>query len=293
VLHARIVEALEALAGDRVAEQVERLAHHALRGEVWEKALAYCRQAGEKVMARSAYREAAGYFEQALSALAHLPEQRDTRALAIDVRCELRNAILPLGEHARIFDLLRAAEALAERWGEDQRRGRIANYLCIYFSNTGEHDRAIAAGQRALVLATTRGAFDIQVVAQTYLGIVYNNVGHIRQALDVSRQALALLTGERRYARFGQVALPAVVFRFHVAWCLAELGGFAEGSSVGEEAVRLAEVAEQPYSIAVALRGVGCSTAVKEMSARRSPCLNGNDSSTANRGLHTIAQQDA
>ena len=41
VLHARIVEALEALAGDRVAEQVERLAHHALRGEVWDKALAY------------------------------------------------------------------------------------------------------------------------------------------------------------------------------------------------------------------------------------------------------------
>ena len=69
-LHARIVEALEGLAGDRVAEQVERLAHHALRGEVWDKALAYCRQAGEKAMARSAHREAVGYFEQALSALA-------------------------------------------------------------------------------------------------------------------------------------------------------------------------------------------------------------------------------
>src|SRR5205814_412182 len=38
-LHARIVEALEALAGDRVDDQVERLTHHALRGEVWEKAL--------------------------------------------------------------------------------------------------------------------------------------------------------------------------------------------------------------------------------------------------------------
>ena len=50
VLHARIVEALEALAGERVAEQVERLAHHALRGEVWDKALAYFRQAGEKAM---------------------------------------------------------------------------------------------------------------------------------------------------------------------------------------------------------------------------------------------------
>src|SRR5215813_12795755 len=76
-LHARIVEALEALAGDRVAEQVERLAHHALRGEVWDKALAYFRQAGEKAMTRSAHREAVEYFEQALGALAHLSETRD------------------------------------------------------------------------------------------------------------------------------------------------------------------------------------------------------------------------
>jgi len=81
-LHARLVEAMAGRAGDRLTEQVERLAHHALRGEVWNKALAYCRQAGEKAMARSAYREAVGSFEQALSALPHLPEQHDTRAQA-------------------------------------------------------------------------------------------------------------------------------------------------------------------------------------------------------------------
>ena len=48
VLHARLVEALEALAPERVAEQVERLAHHALRGEVWDKAVTYCQQAGAR-----------------------------------------------------------------------------------------------------------------------------------------------------------------------------------------------------------------------------------------------------
>ena len=89
--------------GDRLAEQVERLAHHALRGEVWDKALAYCRQAGEKAMARSAYREAVGYFEQALSALPHLPEQRDTREQAIDLRLALRSALAPSGDFGRIL----------------------------------------------------------------------------------------------------------------------------------------------------------------------------------------------
>jgi predicted ATPase len=34
VLHARIVETIEGLAADRLAEQVDRLAHHAIRGEV-------------------------------------------------------------------------------------------------------------------------------------------------------------------------------------------------------------------------------------------------------------------
>lgn len=40
-LHARIVGSIEALYGDRLDEQVERLAHHALRGEVWGKAVTY------------------------------------------------------------------------------------------------------------------------------------------------------------------------------------------------------------------------------------------------------------
>ena len=72
-LHARIVEALEALSADRLAEQVERLAHHALRGEVWDKALAYCRQAGEKAMARSAYPRGGGVFRAGADRLAASP----------------------------------------------------------------------------------------------------------------------------------------------------------------------------------------------------------------------------
>src|SRR5262249_5926244 len=48
VLHAKVVEAIEQRAPDRLAEQIERLAHHALRGELREKAVHYLRQAGLK-----------------------------------------------------------------------------------------------------------------------------------------------------------------------------------------------------------------------------------------------------
>src|SRR5262245_49357145 len=64
--HARIMEAIERLHSHRLADQVDRLAHHALRGEVWDKAVAYCQQAGAKAAERSAYREAVACFEQAL-----------------------------------------------------------------------------------------------------------------------------------------------------------------------------------------------------------------------------------
>src|SRR5215467_7060117 len=90
-LHAGIVEALERLAPERLAEQVARLAHHASRGEVWDKAVAYGRQAGARALARSAYREAVAACEQALLALHHLPEDRDTLAQAIDLRFDLRH----------------------------------------------------------------------------------------------------------------------------------------------------------------------------------------------------------
>ena len=257
VLHAGIVKALEALYPDRLVEQVERLAHHAMRGEAWDKAMAYNRQAGARAAAHSAYREAVAYFEQALTALAQLPERRDTLEQAIDLRLDLRNALGPLWEPTRMFDHLRTAEALAKRLGDDQRLGRVACSLCNCFLVMGEHDRAMAAGQRALALATASGAFDIQVVAQYHLGMAYSAVGDFEQALDVARQVIALLTGELRYARFGLIAPPAVLSRGVVAWSLAELGGFAEGRGVAEDGVRLAEAVEQPYSMAIALVRMG------------------------------------
>src|SRR5262249_3682095 len=49
-LHERIVDAIEMLAADRLSGDVDRLAHHAFRGEVWDKAVRYARQAGDKAV---------------------------------------------------------------------------------------------------------------------------------------------------------------------------------------------------------------------------------------------------
>jgi tetratricopeptide (TPR) repeat protein len=256
-LHARIVEALEALAGDRVAEQVERLAHHALRGEVWDKALAYFRQAGEKAMARSAHREAMGYFEQALGALAHLPESRATREQAIDLRLALRSALTPFGDIRRALACLREAEALAAVLDDPHRLGRVSRFLTLDLYRMGAYDQAIAAAQRALALATASGDVILHALTNQSLGNAYQAQGDYRQAITCFEQTMAFLDGARRCEHFGQLAFPAVYTPAFLACCHAELGTFAEGSTLAEEGVRMAETVAHPASLMTAYWGVG------------------------------------
>jgi class 3 adenylate cyclase/tetratricopeptide (TPR) repeat protein len=256
-LHAHLVEALEVLAGDRRDDQVERLAHHALRGEVWPKALAYGRQAGDKAQTRSAYREAVVYYEQALNTLPHLPEQRNTREQAIDLRLALRTALFPSGDFGRILAALREAEALAAALDDPHRLAQVSFFLSNYFYNMGAHDQAIAAGQRALALATAGGDVVLCALANRYLGGAYLYQGDYRRAIDCLRQAVTFFDGVWRRERLGQVILPAVNSRAWLAWCHAELGTFAEGRSRGDEGLQIAEAVDHPASLMIASWGIG------------------------------------
>ena len=256
VLHARIVEALETLAGDRLTDQVERLADHAVRGEVWDKALLYCRQAGAKAVERSASREAVGCYEQALTALAHLPEHRTLREQAIDLRCDLCSACMVLGQHERALHDLRAAETLAEALDDPHQLGRISLYLAQYFLAVGQYDPAIASSQRALTLAAASGESGTPILASTYLGLAYYFQGDYRQAMDACRRAMAALEGERRYERFGQPIFPAVTSRTFLSFCLTDVGRFAEAIAVGVEGRHIAETVNHPVSLVSAYRSV-------------------------------------
>jgi class 3 adenylate cyclase/tetratricopeptide (TPR) repeat protein len=256
-LDARIVEAIEALYPDRLAEHVDRLAHHALRGEVWEKALRYCRQAGAKASAGSAYREAVVCLEQALGALSHLSDSREMLEQAIDLRFELRNAFLPLGEYGRSFDHLRKAETLAQALDDRQRLARVFVYMAEYFRQLNNLDQAVESGQRALALATTLGDVDLQVMANFYVGSLYYDLGDYPRAMDCLGWNVVSLEGDRLRKRFGMTGLPSVLSRVYLSWSLAELGAFAEAVARGEEGGRIAEAADHPFSRIWAYAGIG------------------------------------
>jgi tetratricopeptide (TPR) repeat protein len=256
-LHARIVTAVETCVGDRMVEEVERLAHHALRGEVWDKALVYCRQAGRKALTHSSLREALVYFEQALAALNALPDSPQQREPAVDLRLEMRNILIALGEFRAMFDYLSAAEALAKTLDDQRRLGWVSAYLSPYFHNTGDQERAVETGHRALAIAQATEDFALEVMATFFLGLAYIALGEYRQAADYHRRDVALLTREWHHERFGESGLPAVFARVYLILSLVALGEFAEGKARGAEAMQIAETVDQPFTLGHACWGVG------------------------------------
>jgi class 3 adenylate cyclase/tetratricopeptide (TPR) repeat protein len=256
-LHARIVSAIEALHAERLPSLSERLAHHAFGGEDWEKALTYSRQAGSKAMARSAYREAVAWLEQGLQALAHLPERRNVLEQAVDLRLDLRNSLLPLGEHQRILDRLSEAEKVAISLGDQRRAGWVSANTARQLVLLGDPERAVQVAEHARSLAVAQRDFPLEITATSVLGQArYAEGGYVRGA-DVLRRNVAALEGERGRDRLGMAGLPSVTSRTFLVFCLAELGEFREAELRGEEAVQLAEAADHAYSLAHALFGVG------------------------------------
>jgi class 3 adenylate cyclase/tetratricopeptide (TPR) repeat protein len=262
-LHARIVDAIETVYPERLTEQTERLAHHAVRGEVWEKGVAYLRQSGAKAMARSANTEATACFEQALGILHHLSDTHQKVELAIDLRLDLRQSLFPMGELTRILTYLREAEGLAKTLDDQRRLGWVSFYTSHNLLITGHPLEACALGESAKTIAEALREFSLQVCATVYLGAAHLATGDSRRAEDLLQHVLHSLQGDLVRERFGMAGFPAVMSRFYLVLSLAERGAFGEGITVGQEAVRIADGVGHPYSQTVAYWRLGYLFSVK------------------------------
>src|SRR5262249_20721604 len=230
---------------------------HAVRGEVWGKALTYLRQAGTKADVRSALREAASYFEQALTSLRYLPESREMREQVIDLHFNLRNSLRALGESERVLEYLRAAEDLANTLGDKCRLARVNSYIARELSARGEHEQAVTACERAIAMAGTLDDYGLEVLATLYLGQAYHCLGDYPKAVEALRRNLVPLDSPMVRERFGGLGLPVAFSRISLALALAERGEFVEAVGRCTEAIQIAEAVGHHYSVTVAYRGTG------------------------------------
>jgi class 3 adenylate cyclase len=247
-LHARMVEAIESRFPDRLPEQADRLAHHAFRGERWEKAAEYARQMGDRAAALCADGEAVAAYTRALEALGRLPTTADTARLGIDLRLALRAPLWRQGHLERLHEVFREAEALATRFEQGGALEVIYSFLVQYHWAKGEYDQAIGYGQRSVETADPRGDLGLLVTGLYYMGASYQAQGQLPRAIECFQEIIDRLEGPRATERFGLSGLPYSGACALAAECLSELGDSGRALECIRRGEQVAAAADHLYS---------------------------------------------
>jgi class 3 adenylate cyclase/tetratricopeptide (TPR) repeat protein len=255
-LHARIVGAIERFYPDRLTEHVEALAHHAVRGAMWERAGNYLRQAGEKAVARSANREAITLFEQALTALQQLPESPETLGEALDIRIALGPCLGTIHGHGAPEKEASyvAARELCLRLDDRPRLVPALWGLWHVSFNRGLHREARDLGEELLSLASELGDPVFLLEAHHSLWTTLYGSGELEAAEFHVQEGLSQYDPERHRAYasiYGghDTGVCCLNFAAVTAWTR---GYPDQALRYGQEALRLARQLSHPPSTAIA-----------------------------------------
>jgi len=247
-LHARMVEAIEARYRDRLPEQTDRLAHHAFRGELWERATHYARQVGDRAVAFCADAEAVAAYTRALEALGRLPTTAETVRLGIDLRLALRAPLWRQGQLERLREIFRETEALATRFHQTESLDAVYAFLIQYHWAKGEYAQAIGYGQRCLETSDRRQDLGLRVTGLYYMGASYQVQGGYRRALECFQEIIDRLKGPKAGERFGLSGLPYSGACALAAECVSELGDLAQALELIRRGEHVASAADHLYS---------------------------------------------
>ncbi|HEY7040331.1 MAG TPA: AAA family ATPase [Methylomirabilota bacterium] len=272
LLHTAVARAIESRHASDLATRHAALGVHWTKGQVWDRAITHLRAAGTQAASRGAYREAVALFEQALAAVGRLPEDRDSVAQAIDLRVELRDWLMPLGEQDRLARYAREAEQLALRHDDHHRLAVVIGHLAHHHWTMGQQDLAMDYANRMLALAEQLGDPSLRTAGSFYLGEACHAVGDVRRAAEVLRENAAL-TGPRMVERVAGPGLVPIMSRLWRALALCELGRFDEALGLVEEALPVVEALEHPYSLMRVHDGIGAVHAARGRLVQAVPAL--------------------
>jgi class 3 adenylate cyclase/tetratricopeptide (TPR) repeat protein len=274
-LHAAILQVSERLYADRLPEQVERLTHHANRAELWDKAYAYARQAGEKALARSASQEAIDMIHSALAAAAQLPETPELLRQMVDLRMMVELPLVTRGEFSSLMDNATAAMTIVRRIDDPIRLARALAFLGEACALNGRTLEALEHGRRSVSLAEQTEKAQLIAMTKVCLGITCIYAGHYAEACDAHQECVAVSrdlihrSSENQSNRGG---LAAIYARYGMVWALvytahahAEMGQFEQAYRVAAEAVEASEALGMRYAIVGARLFSAFSRARKEV----------------------------
>ncbi|HYW89071.1 MAG TPA: tetratricopeptide repeat protein, partial [Chloroflexota bacterium] len=243
-LHARIVTWLEETSGERIEENLDMLAHHAVSAEMDDRALDYLTRSAERARRAAAHREEVGLLDQAFAIAERsghpelVPEFRARRgraltrlALWIDARRELEAALADLPADRR------------------ERRAEVLVDLALACNWSMDSPALLQRATEALEAASTVGRTDLVVDARFWLAWGTGSEGDVRSAIDQYHVAIDQTN------RLGVALAPSVLPLYASTLCWA--GRFPLAVERGREAVRIARDAGDTNSTILALQVLG------------------------------------
>jgi class 3 adenylate cyclase/tetratricopeptide (TPR) repeat protein len=214
VLHAKVVDAIETLHPDALAEHRDRLVHHAFRGELWSKAIAHLRDLVEvaspeqidDVMGKGPESPGQlwwmGEHERALKAA-----ERDLAVAAsfgnfgmrVVSSCRLAQANHALGNYPRAVDLLRQVVASLHGDLVRERFGMVAfpsvwarSWLAWTLAEMGEFTDAEVVAEEASAIAGSADHAYSRFQALFGRGVLSVIQGRLDQAIPALEEGLVL-----------------------------------------------------------------------------------------------------
>jgi len=199
VLHERAAQVFEELFVDSIDDHLVDLSFHYSRSGNDPRAIDYLIRAAEQAEQRSAYSQAAAYFQQALTRLNEKPPDpnRDRKELAIhrglgDTAAVMRGYAAPEYEH----HLTRRHE-LAQRLGDTTQIFYSLVWKSVLAAFRLELNRALDIGRKLLVIADHEHDPNMQLQAHGSLATILWLAGDITGSREHAEKGLALFADKQ------------------------------------------------------------------------------------------------
>jgi len=156
-VHVRLVDMIEEFYADHLDAHVERLAHHALGGELWSKAVGYLYDSATKAIQRSAHLQAIQYLTKGLEIIETLPASRERLKLELDFQKLLGVTMMAARGWAakEVLDAYTRARQLCEELGDERELFAVLRGEGQYRMIRGESGIARELGDRCVELAAS------------------------------------------------------------------------------------------------------------------------------------------
>ena len=201
-MHVQLVEVIERLHAQRLDEHVEQLAHHALAGELWDKALHYLYRSAGKALQRSAYEPASEYLHRGLEIINTLPRTPALLRHELDYQKVLGVTMMAAKGWAakEVLDAYTQARVLCEELGDEGELFTVLRGEGQYRMIRGESEIARQLGNRCAAL--TAGSHDHGMHLETHHLFWTNSffMGEYAAAEFHSSRGTALYERERDHA---------------------------------------------------------------------------------------------